>query len=158
MKTAKERFLEKVDKNGSNGCWNWNGCCFRDGYGQFNRQGESSLAHRFSYELFKGLIPEGLCVCHTCDNRRCVNPDHLWLGTHKENTRDAIVKGRLTSVGRQGSKNYCSKLTEEIVKEARKEHANGMSIVDLARKYGVTGTPMRRAIYHMTWKMAENGE
>lgn len=72
-------------------CWIWKGKIGNSGYGVFNRK-ESS--HRKSYELFKGEVEPGLCVCHTCDNPKCVNPDHLWIGTQKENITDSINKGR----------------------------------------------------------------
>jgi len=110
MKSNKERFLEKFDKNAPNGCWEWKGAKVGSGYGEFWFEGAMVLAHRFSYELFKGPIPEGKLVCHMCANRRCVNPDHLWLGTHKENTEDCILKGRFS----KGNKHYSVLSPEKI--------------------------------------------
>lgn len=75
-------------------CWIWTAKILPNGYGVFNVKGKQVYVHRFSYQLYNGTIPYGLLVCHTCDNRSCVNPAHLWLGTHKDNTQDMISKNR----------------------------------------------------------------
>jgi len=77
-----------------NGCWVWNGDIDKDGYGIIYAFSKRTKAHRFSYELFNGIIKNELCVCHSCDNPSCINPEHLWLGTSLENTKDCINKGR----------------------------------------------------------------
>jgi transposase-like protein len=89
---AEKRFLKKIQKTGS--CWIYKGKKLKSGYGQFWFKRKNTLAHRTSWIIHKGDIPEGMCVCHSCDNPSCVNPNHLWLGTHKENTQDMIKKGR----------------------------------------------------------------
>lgn len=107
---ARDRFLEKINKlPGEDGCWEWTGAPRTDdGYGIF--QGKS--AHRFSYELHFGTIPHGLCICHSCDNPKCVRPDHLFAGTHAQNMQDCIRKGRFAHP--IGERNGRTKITEAI--------------------------------------------
>jgi hypothetical protein len=88
-----QRFLNKVEKTET--CWNWTSRLFdRSGYGQFNIKSAPVLAHRHAYTTWKGEIPTGLLVRHTCDNRKCVNPEHLIVGTHQDNSNDAVERNR----------------------------------------------------------------
>lgn len=105
MKPITDRFWEKVNKNSDNGCWEWISSLNGNGYGAFfthlQPEGRKNhRAHRFSWELKNGEIPKGLWVLHKCDNRLCVNPDHLFLGDRIDNMRDCATKGRVCTIGK----------------------------------------------------------
>ena len=141
------RFWRRVanTRRDDNGCWNWQGANNGKGYGVLKVGDKMRLAHRIAYLLSKGEIPDGLLVCHSCDNRACVNPAHLWLGTQSDNLRDGVAKGR--PIGRQpgmapinqGSAHGMAKLTEADVLAIRAAHRDhGTSGAVLARRYNVT--------------------
>lgn len=118
-------------------CWIWTGGIRGDpGYGVITRTGEK--AHRFSYSVHVGEIPEGLYVCHKCDCRICVRPDHLFVGTQTDNMRDMKSKGRDNYIGRKpGTWTLSSKLTPANVLEIRELLSSGMKHSDIAEIYGV---------------------
>lgn len=134
--TAKERFMSKIIRN-EDGCWNWSGS-YRgeNGYGGFWLAGKTLFAHRYSYSVFNGEIPDGMSVLHKCDNPRCVNPDHLFIGTIADNVHDMHSKGRAPC--QKGSNNPMSKLNEEIVLDIASALSSGIRQVDVSRKFGVT--------------------
>lgn len=106
------QFIKRVKKTES--CWEWIGTITSHGYGHFKAKGKLYRAHRLAYTLFKGHIPDSLIVCHSCDNRKCVNPEHLWLGTHKDNAIDKVNKGRAVGnriVHHSGDNNTRTKIT-----------------------------------------------
>lgn len=140
-----ERFWVKVAK--SNGCWEWTGATHK-GYGWFNRGDKSMLAHRYSWELWAGALPTDLCVCHHCDNRLCVRPDHLFLGTRADNNEDMWRKGRTA----RGERVKGAKLTEEQVTEIRSLYRAGdYSQRQLGEMYGVTQTNVQAIVSGRSW-------
>ena len=126
-----DRLLAKISVN-SDGCWVWTAVKDRKGYGKIRDNGKMRQAHRVSYELHRGAIPKGVFVCHHCDNRACINPDHLFLGSHTENMEDMKAKGRQQI----GVRNCRAKLTEADILAIRA--ARGAPQTELARAYGVS--------------------
>ncbi len=143
----KKRFEKTVVKK--EGCWDWKGCQHHSGYVPFKEiHRKNGLAHRASWIIYRGEIPEGMLVCHTCDNKRCTNPDHLFLGSHKENTQDMHSKGR----GNIGKKNNKTVLTEEQVIEIRNLLKIGVKMTRIAKDYSVNPGTIWFISKNITWK------
>lgn len=143
-KPAPERFLRFVSK----GCWNWTSSKTRNGYGKFRFGAGKVMAHRYAYELFVGPIPDGMEVCHKCDNPACVNPEHLFLGPHADNMADAAMKQR-----RAGEFNGNVRLTEENITAIRKAYDSGSAnTYELANQYGVTRPNIGYIVNRKTWR------
>ena len=148
-----ERIRRNIVRSFGDGCWHWTGMKNDRGYGYVYLHSARRMvrAHRLSYELFVGEIPEGACVCHTCDNRACVNPDHLWIGTHGQNMGDRKNKGRYDTMP-VGSKHHMAKLTEANVSGMRALYRSGQyGFRKIARMYGVSRNAARNAITGNTW-------
>lgn len=137
IKTKEERFLKHVDKtSSSDGCWLWTAGTTPNGYGMFSlgkRSEGSKHAHRVSYELFKGEIPRGLWILHTCRNK-CVNPEHLVPGTPSKNNKDDKERDNTLMVG---TKNPSAKYTEEQIREIRNRYASGETQTSIAKSMGI---------------------
>ena len=131
----------------SDECIIWKGKKSKKGYGM--QKGE--LVHRMTYEKFHGIIPKGMFVCHTCDQRDCYNPAHLFLGTPQDNTNDMIHKGRMSC----GQKSPRSKLNNDQVREIFHKRYNGMFYRDIAKIYGISKNTVYEIITHRKWKHAK---
>lgn len=146
------KFYEKTAYD-SSGCLMWIGSKFKHGYGRL-RSGDSYLkAHRVAWEIQFGPIPLGLHVCHTCDVRACVNIDHLFLGDHRANMRDMILKKR--DLKEKGVDRYNAKLDPDKVRSIRAEYLVRKSCTAIAKDYGVNGKTIWAVVNRKRWKHVE---
>ena len=172
-----EKLLANI-KVDAQGCFLWQKAIGTCGYGKIRVDKHDWIAHRLAYEVWRGPIPPGLCVCHECDIRRCINPAHLFLGTPKDNISDARTKGRLAFGDRNGShthpekrargerngsrlhpekrprgeRNTNAKLTLELVSEIRRRYANGEKQRKLAREFGVSQATLNLIVRNLAWR------
>ena len=161
-RSNEERFWPYVQKTES--CWLWIGKKDRRKYGMVNLYREdtdkimSTGAHRLSWKIHNGDIPQGMLVCHKCDNPSCVNPCHLFLGTYKDNVRDMDAKGRRKTISMPGALNPAAKLTNEKIEEIRAIYNTGkVSQETLARLFGVGQSSISRIVLNTAWCNTEAG-
>jgi len=147
-KRLTERFWSKVDKRGPDECWEWKPTLNTDRYCTFSIQGRSYKAHRIAYQLAIGDIPSGLCVCHSCDNPVCVNPAHLWLGTHAENMADMMRKGRQKT----WDKDPNTKLTPDDVRAIHRSYRRGLvSMREVGERFGIAARTVSNILSGHEW-------
>lgn len=150
-----ERFWSKTSL-GETGCMEWTGSRFRTGYGRFRLKGRTQSAHRVAYELSVGPIPDGMLICHRCDNPPCVNPDHLFVGTKSDNAADMIRKGRhwiVTDPSRRrtGADAHRATLTVDAVRTVFVLRREGLSQRAIAKSVGTTQGHVSRILNGKTW-------
>lgn len=142
------QFWDRVQK--TDGCWLWTGAKAWTGYGTFSgAQHSKRSAHRYSWFFTHGVMPpRNIDVCHRCDNRLCVRPDHLFLGTRRDNMQDAVAKGKVKS----GERHYRAKLTQEQADHIRQFKAQGISTTDLVFMFGVSQATVSLVCRGERWK------
>ncbi|MDX9896524.1 MAG: HNH endonuclease [Desulfofustis sp.] len=141
-----ERFSEKWQLNDQTGCWDWTASLNANGYGQIKQPGKrvNFIAHRLSYLIHYGAIPDGMSVCHTCDNPKCVKPSHLFLGSQQENLLDMARKGRSTM--------HNAKIDEEKAFAIHKMAAEGMSQAKIGKAFGIGQQTVWKILRGLRWR------
>lgn len=168
--TLAERFAEKWVPEPTSGCWLWTAALSNTGYGKFAiRSGRPKLAHRVAWELYRqGQVPAGMFVCHRCDTPACVNPDHLFVGSPKDNTQDAIRKGRFRQfrilrggenpmrtkpwLAARGERANKSRITAGDVPRIRERAALGERLSAIASDFGVSFNAIRLIVKRINWR------
>jgi len=148
---GRARFWAKTEKKGKDDCWEWQGWINRYGYYAIRLTRTKAMnfeAHRISYFLTHGQLPENMVVCHTCDNRICVNPSHLFLGTYQDNSSDMVRKGRQVI----GENVKGAKLSETSVREIRKLLKDGVTKYRISKIFGVSPETITFVQKRATWK------
>lgn len=166
--SVKCRLISNIKINDK--CWEWQGNLGKNGYGKIRNNLEHWSTHRLSYFIFKGEIPDDILVCHTCDNKKCINPDHLYLGTHKDNAQDALKKGLLKSTSgskwsestrekmksrpgpdKKGDKHHLRKLTSKNIYEIRTMLDEGIKQAEIAKIYDVNPSCISNVKRKKSW-------
>ena len=159
-----DRLLAKANKNGPvarpelGPCWMWIGSRNPQGYGHIKTgsrltKAKTELAHRVAWELERGVIPEGLCVCHKCDNPSCVRVEHMFLGTRADNNHDMDAKGRRVTLAPKGERHGAARLTERDVELMRLAYETlPVSQLDIANAWGISKVGAHAVLRYQTWR------
>lgn len=154
--SVESRYREKWEED-PNGCWIWQSTTQASGHGQLWVDGRHRGAHRVSYKIHKGEIPDGMHICHKCDVNPCVNPDHLYAGSRSDNVQDAIERTGWIESRERGEEHHSSKLTWDEVGEIRSRYANTeASQYDLASEYGVSASTVGEIVRREIWTERES--
>jgi HNH endonuclease len=146
--TVADRLANNTVPDPTTGCWLWTGSVNRDGYGGLSIGGKTRRASRVSWELHYGPIPNGMLVCHRCDTPACVNPDHLFLGSARDNAHDAVAKGRNAAGERHG----CARLSAADVADVRDRAARGETLRSIAASLGLHRLHVGNIVRGDSWR------
>jgi len=149
--TVEQRFWLKVNIRGEGDCWIWLPSRNNHRYGRFGKDHKIEKAHRVAYILTKGDIPDGLEVCHSCNNKICCNPAHLYLDTHRGNMIAAARDGLMSRGSHHHSVNTSSILTESDIPDIRRMHTDGYSLRKIAYRFGVSHETIRNVVSGRSW-------
>lgn len=144
----RDRFMGYVDVGDAGACWLWTAGRARNGYGKFKLHGRTLGAHRLMYLLYYGNLPDNSQVCHTCDNRPCVNPKHLFLGTCRDNMKDKVSKHRQARGGTNGR----SVFDETTAAEIKTLRRAGWKLTELAARFGVNASSISHLCIGRKWR------
>jgi hypothetical protein len=156
------RFFSKVHiPQSERMCWEWKAGLFSNGYGQFKVNGQSTQAHRFAFAYFNGGgLDDWANICHSCDNRKCCNPQHLFGGSVQDNVQDAIAKNRREPqrISRSGERSNFAKLTDDVVRDIRADYAKGnVTQAIVAKRYGIGRANVGMIVRGLSWKHLFDG-
>jgi len=152
-KSIKERLYLYININSKDDCWEWVGYKRKDGYGEITIDKKTFRSHRLIYIDTYGSIPEGMCICHSCDNPSCCNPNHLFMGTHVDNMKDCRNKCRTGGGSRPGEECGKHKFTNEEILDIRKKYKTGLySQRNLAKEYNMSQTNIKDIINRKIWR------
>jgi hypothetical protein len=153
--SVEDRFWQKVNKKSSDECWEWLGATHHQwGYGNLTIDGKYMAAHRYSWELHNREIPDGMLVCHHCDNPSCVNPNHLFLGTNADNMRDRDKKNRQARL--IGTNNGRAILNEDDIKQIFKlRNTSNYTVKEIADMFNISKSAIEAIIYKRNWTFVE---
>lgn len=143
------RLSARIERRGPDECWPWTGGLFSAGYGRMSVNNRSRPTTRLLWQIVHGPIPPGYLICHHCDNRRCMNMRHWFLGTQLDNARDKVSKGRMPSFA--GERNGYAKLTADDVRAIRSAATSGMFHADIAADFGVSASCVRAVVSGERW-------
>jgi hypothetical protein len=152
FESPEKALLSRLPLGSAAECWEWPAARTKHGYGVFTHQHKQYYAHRVAYAVFHGPIPDGMDICHTCDNPACCNLDHLWAGTPADNARDMVSKGRGKGKVFRGEDHPMSKLTADEASAIRKLADEGMNQMEIARQFGVSQSTVMGVRTRRTWK------
>lgn len=155
--SLRDRFEANIVRIPLVGCWIWTGGLASGRYGSINVGGKQKLAHRVSYELHEGPIPEGLNVLHRCDVTTCVNPHHLFTGTQTDNMRDCANKGRHKAVFFPGTECHFAKINDEMARDIIRKYKTGQyTQQQIGDEYGITQSNVSYIVNNKTWYHLED--